>query len=118
MDTTAIALVDEAGVIRYWNPGAVQLFGHRADQAIGSSLDLIVPAHLRERHWAGFRRAWTEGISDLARVVLIPVLCEDGEVRAFPGSLVPVRAPHGALQAVMAVWEAPSDKDEALFLLG
>jgi PAS domain S-box-containing protein len=39
----AITFSDCAGVIRLWNHGAETLFGHGAEEAIGLTLDLIVP---------------------------------------------------------------------------
>jgi len=114
----AIVVVHQSGTIRFWNPGAVDLFGHAESIAVGATLDLIVPPPLRARHWDGFRRAWEEGISDNVRVALIPVRCADEDTRLFPGRFVPIRGPHGHLAALMGVWQGPSDRDEALFVLG
>ena len=118
MDAAAIVLVDRTGTIRFWNPVAEDLFGHTESAAVGVTLDLIVPPPLRDRHWHGFRRAWQEGISDDVRVALIPVLCADEETRLFPGRFLPIREPHGDLAALMGVWQAPSDRDGGLFVLG
>ncbi|HEX5479060.1 MAG TPA: PAS domain S-box protein [Dehalococcoidia bacterium] len=58
-DATIFADLD--GVIRSWNPGAERIFGWPADDAIGQSLDIIIPESLRERHWAGYARALAAG---------------------------------------------------------
>lgn len=116
--TTAVVLADRTGRIRYWSPGATELFGHPVVRALGQTLDLIVPPELRERHWAGFHRAWEQGLEDQLRIASIPVLCADGNVRRFPGRFEPVRGPHGELAALMAVLTAPSEGDESLFQLG
>jgi PAS domain S-box-containing protein len=118
VEPVAIVVVDRSGTIRFWNPGAEILFGHRETVAVGATLDMIVPPHLRDRHWSGFHRAWQEGISDDVRVALIPVACADGETRLFPGRFLPIRAPHGGLAALMGVWEGPSERDGAMFVLG
>jgi PAS domain S-box-containing protein len=118
MEPVAIVVVDRSGTIRFWNPGAGELFGHQESTAVGATLDLIVPPRLRDRHWDGFGRAWHEGIGDDVRVALIPVLCADGETRLFPGRFLPIRAPHGKLAALMGVWQAPSDRDQGMFVLG
>jgi len=47
-----------------------------------------------------------------------PVRCADEDTRLFPGRFVPIRGPHGHLAALMGVWQGPSDRDEALFVLG
>jgi PAS domain S-box-containing protein len=52
----AIVCADAEGRITFWNAAAQALFGYARDEAVGQSLDLIVPDRLRERHWAGFRR--------------------------------------------------------------
>ena len=54
-DSIALLVTDTTGIIRYWSPRARALFGH--ENPIGTSLDTMVPEDLRERHWAGFRRA-------------------------------------------------------------
>lgn len=87
MDDHAIVTVDTQGVITAWDNGAENLFGHSAAEAVGQSLDLIVPAELAEAHWAGFHRAMAEPkLKDLAAD--LPVRCADGEVRHFAGRLV------------------------------
>lgn len=57
----AIIFADCAGVIRLWNRGAEILFGFSAVDAVGSSLDIIIPERFRQAHWDGFRRATTSG---------------------------------------------------------
>lgn len=55
----AIIFADRSGTIRRWNPAAAALFGFAADEALGQSLDLIIPEHLRAAHWRGFDAAMT-----------------------------------------------------------
>lgn len=100
MGEHAIVVADTTGTITHWNAGAEELFGHAAPQAIGQSLDLIVPAHLRSAHWAGFHRAMAEPqIRDLAAD--LPVTCADGETRPFAGRLLVLSdAMGGALGAI------------------
>ncbi len=57
----AIIFADCAGVIRLWNRAAETMFGHGAAEAIGQTLDLIVPKPYRVAHWAGFSHAVTQG---------------------------------------------------------
>jgi PAS domain S-box-containing protein len=57
----AIIFADREGRIRLWNRGAERLFGFTAEQALGQSLDLIIPERLRARHWAGFDAAIASG---------------------------------------------------------
>jgi PAS domain S-box-containing protein len=53
----AIVFADTSGVIRFWNAAATRVFGFSEEQAIGESLDLIIPERFREAHWNGFDRA-------------------------------------------------------------
>ena len=57
----ALIYADRQGVIRAWNPGAEAVFGFSAAEALGQSLDLIIPERLRAAHWHGFRRAMASG---------------------------------------------------------
>ena len=59
VDQVADALIyaDREGIIRRWNRGATRVFGFSAEEAIGQSLDLIIPERLRAAHWAGYRAA-------------------------------------------------------------
>jgi PAS domain S-box-containing protein len=63
LDQAADALIfaDRQGVIRRWNRAAAELFGYPADQALGQSLDLIIPPALRQAHWRGFDAAMAQG---------------------------------------------------------
>ena len=75
----AIIFADKDGLIRLWNPGAVAMFGYRADDMEGRSLDLIIPEALRARHNEGFRRAMAAGASRYAAELLaVPGLRKDG----------------------------------------
>jgi PAS domain-containing protein len=57
----AVVVTDASGAIRYWNSAAEAMFGHSPEEAIGASLDIIIPEKLRERHWAGYRRVMATG---------------------------------------------------------
>jgi PAS domain S-box-containing protein len=56
-----IIFADQEGVIRIWNSAAVELFGFLPEDAVGRSLDVIVPEHLRHAHWEGFGNAMASG---------------------------------------------------------
>ena len=58
----ALIYADRQGVIRWWSEGAERLFGFSREEALGSSLDLIIPEKLREGHWKGFNAAMESGI--------------------------------------------------------
>jgi PAS domain S-box-containing protein len=57
----AIMFADREGVIRIWNAGSELMLGYSAGEAIGQSLDLIIPENLRGRHWDGYYRVMETG---------------------------------------------------------
>ena len=62
---TPSSLPNHSGTIVRWNRASSALFGHAAEDAIGKSIDLIIPEHLRAAHWAGFDAAMTKGVMKL-----------------------------------------------------
>ena len=61
----AVIFADTAGNIVLWNAAAVRLFGYSAAEALGQSLDLIIPEHLQKAHWRGFEAAMKSGVMSL-----------------------------------------------------
>lgn len=106
LDQAADALIfaDVEGVIRVWNAAAARIFGFAAEEAIGSSLDLIIPEHLRQAHWTGFRRAMQSGTTRLGgRPTMTRGLHKNGARLYVEMSFAVVRAPSGAVAGSVAV---------------
>ena len=61
----AVICANPSGAIIRWNPTCVALFGYSAEEALGQSVDLIIPEHLRVAHWKGFDAAMTSGVLKL-----------------------------------------------------
>jgi PAS domain S-box-containing protein len=57
----AVIYANRQGVIERWNAAAVAMFGYSATEAVGQSLDMIIPEHLRKAHWRGFDAAMANG---------------------------------------------------------
>jgi PAS domain S-box-containing protein len=57
----ALIFCDLEGIIRVWNGGAEKVFGWSAAEAVGQSLDLIIPERMRKAHWDGFNQALERG---------------------------------------------------------
>ena len=77
----AIIFADKEGIIRLWNSGAESVFGYSADEALGQSLDLIVPEKLRERHWEGYRRVMATGKTKYGKETLAVPATQKGDSR-------------------------------------
>ena len=72
VEQTADAFIfsDTEGRIRLWNRGAELIFGFSAKDAIGQSLDIIIPEHLRQAHWIGFHKALAAGRMSLGDQIM------------------------------------------------
>lgn len=77
----AVVFADTAGTIRLWNDAAEQIFGYEPREAIGESLDIILPEESREAHWRGYDAAIDAGETTSPPLYLsqIPAVREDGE---------------------------------------
>ena len=75
----AIMASDVDGKIMFWNPGATRIFGFDATEALGRSLDLIIPEKLRARHWQGYRHVMETGQSRYGEgdLLSVPALTKD-----------------------------------------
>lgn len=49
------------GLVAAWNPACEHIFGFTAEEAMGQSLDIIIPDRFREPHWKGFDAALQTG---------------------------------------------------------
>ncbi len=101
----AVIATDRDGVIRLWNPGAERIFGYAASEALGQSLDLIIPERLRERHWRGYRQVMETGESRYAAgdLLSVPSLRKDGQRISVEFTIVPIKDEGGRLQGIAAV---------------
>jgi PAS domain S-box-containing protein len=61
----AVIYANRSGAIVRWNRASAALFGFSTEEAVGQSLDLIIPEHLRAPHWRGFNAAMTNGTTKL-----------------------------------------------------
>ena len=113
METYALVMVDAAGVIRVWSPGAEALFGYDEASAVGQTLDLIVPDGYRERHWAGFRAAASSGTTKPDEPLAnIPNAWSDGTVVRFPGRLLVLRDARNKIIGAMGIFTASEGADD------
>ena len=75
----AIVVTDAAGAIILWNPAAERMFGFTPSEAIGQSMDLIIPERLRKRHWEGYEKTMATGQTKYGTDLLkVPAAHKDG----------------------------------------
>ena len=100
----AILISDLKGVIRFWNRGAEQIFGHAAVEAVGQSLDLIIPENLRSRHWEGYWRVMASGETKYKTGLLSsPGIRKDGSRVSLEFSMVLLHDKAGAMQGCASI---------------
>jgi PAS domain S-box-containing protein len=87
----AIIASDPQGVIVLWNEAATRIFGFSGNEAIGQSLDIIIPERQRQRHWTGYDASMASGTTRYGETLLkVPALHKDGRTLsiAFTVSLL------------------------------
>ena len=101
----AIVYADADGVIRFWNGGAERIFGYAAAEAVGQSLDIIIPERLRARHWEGFRRVMQSGKSRYGAgdLLAVPAQRKDGARLSVEFTIVPLRDDAGRMRGMAAI---------------
>ena len=101
----AIVAADRDGIIRFWNPGAERIFGHASSEAIGQSLDIIIPERLRKRHWDGFHHTMATGHSRYGEgdLLSVPALRKDGATISVEFTIVPLKTETGHMTGMVAV---------------
>jgi len=100
----AVVVADPSGAITVWNPAAERLFGFTHAEALGNSLDLIIPERLRERHWAGYQRTMTSGETRYAHDVLrVPAAHKDGRALSIAFTVGLLSGPQGTVTGIVAV---------------
>lgn len=100
----AIVYADAEGKIGLWNKGAERMFGFTAAEAVGQSLDIIIPVNLRQRHWDGYAKTMQTGKSryDSGALLSVPALRKDGSRISVEFTILPFRDQGGRILGIAA----------------
>lgn len=100
----AIVYADAEGRIAFWNKGAERIFGFSASEAIGKSLDIIIPETLRKRHWSGYANTVRTGNTryGAGNTLAVPALRKDGARISVEFSILPFRDRAGRILGIAA----------------
>jgi PAS domain S-box-containing protein len=79
IDGRASVTVDREGIIRQWGEAVTEVVGYSAEDALGQSLNLVIPPALRPVHWWGFDQAMKSGRLN-KELFKVPALCKDGRI--------------------------------------
>ncbi len=101
----AIIFADAEGVIQFWNAGAERIFGFTAAEAVGRSLDLIIPEKLRQRHWDGYREVMRTGRSryGAGELLAVPGQRKDGTRLSLEFTILPFHDGEGHMVGIAAI---------------
>jgi PAS domain S-box-containing protein len=100
----AVIFADRQGTVRLWNRGAETMFGYSATEALGQSLDLIVPERFRARHWEGYRQVMATGVTRYGeRLLAVPAMRKDGRRISIEFSIALLKDERGAVAGALAV---------------
>jgi PAS domain S-box-containing protein len=104
-NSDAIIAADKDGVVRFWNPGAERIFGYTSEDAVGQSLDIIIPERLRKRHWDGYQQVMEGGESRYGHgdILAVPGIRKDGAAISVEFTIVPLTNEAGRLNGVAAI---------------
>jgi PAS domain S-box-containing protein len=100
----AIIFADRDGIIRLWNRAAEGIFGYTESEAVGQSLDLIIPERQRELHWKGYGRVMLNGVTKYGSETLsVPAVTKDGERISIEFTINLIRDGDGKVLGPVAV---------------
>lgn len=100
----AVIVADPAGAIILWNPAAERIFGFTRDEALGQSLDLIIPERHRLNHWDGYHKTMQTGQTRYATDVLrVPAMAKDGRTLSIAFTVALLHSPDGQITGIAAI---------------
>jgi PAS domain S-box-containing protein len=101
----AIVWGDAQGIIRLWNAGAETMFGFTAREAVGQSMDIIIPERLRGRHWDGYHRVMATGTSRYGSgdLLAVPAVTKDGRTISIEFTIQMPKGPTGEILGAVAI---------------
>jgi len=99
-----VIVCDAAGAIVFWNDAATRIFGFTEADAVGQSLDLIIPQRQQQRHWDGYHKTMATGETRYGSDVLrVPALHKEGKPLSIAFTVALLHAPDGQVSGIAAV---------------
>ena len=100
----AVMVCDAQGAILLWNPACERMFGFTEAEALGQSMDMIIPERLRKRHWEGYEKTMATGITKYGHDVLrVPALHKDGHSMSIAFTVAMLHGDDGKVSAIASV---------------
>ncbi|SPB18872.1 two-component sensor kinase [Caballeronia novacaledonica] len=100
----AVIISDANGAITLWNPAAERMFGFTPGEALGQSLDLIIPERLRGRHWDGYNKTMSTGETRYGHDLLkVPAVDKTGRSMSIAFTVALLKSPEGEVTGIVAI---------------
>ena len=100
----AVVVCDANGAIVFWNGAAERMFGFTQAEAIGQSLDIIIPERMRKRHWDGYNKSMATGETRYGNDVLrVPAINKRGETLSIAFTVAMLFGPDGQVSSIASV---------------
>ncbi|MDH4052183.1 MAG: PAS domain-containing protein [Rubrivivax sp.] len=100
----AVVVCDAKGRVVVWNPAAERMFGFTREEALGNSMDMIIPERLRKRHWEGYDKTMETGITKYGHDVLrVPAVDKAGRSLSIAFTVAMLYGADGKVSAVASV---------------
>jgi PAS domain S-box-containing protein len=101
----AIIYADAEGLIAFWNEAAERIFGFSEAEAVGKSLDIIIPKNLRQRHWDGYAATMRAGKTRYGAgdVLAVPALRKGGARISIEFTILPFADRAGRTLGIAAI---------------
>ena len=99
-----VVVADAKGAIIFWNAAAERIFGFSEQEAIGKSLDLIIPERQRQRHWDGYHKTMDTGQTRYGHDLLrVPALHKEGRPLSIAFTVAMLYTPDHKVSAIVAI---------------
>ena len=100
----AVMVCDANGAITLWSPACERLFGFTEAEALGQSMDMIIPERLRKRHWEGYDKMMATGITKYGHDVLrVPAVDKQGNSLSIAFTVAMLHGDDGKVSAIASV---------------
>jgi len=107
----AVMAADATGAITLWNPACERMFGYTEAEALGKSLDIIIPQRQQQRHWDGYAQTMASGKTKYGTTVLrVPAVHKDGHTLSIAFSVALLFTPEQKVASIVAVVRDESAK--------
>ena len=107
----AIVVADADEKIVLWNPAATRIFGYSEQEALGNTLDLIVPERQRQKHNEGYNHSMETGTTRYgASLLKVPAKHKDGSTISIAFTVGMLFDASGKASGVAAIIRGESER--------